>query len=131
MLWSDMPVSSVFPKKWDEITPCIKLLAIVTCSLVFLYVVRDILGALEQSLDCARQQLSYVCDKIIVFDETKLPPKEDFYSKLSNSDISKEDYIHAKNVWNTFNLKISGSTKICIAPPMYHYSLIYLRISEI
>jgi hypothetical protein len=87
MLWSDMPVSSVFPKKWDEITPCIKLLAIVTCSLVFLYVVRDILGALEQSLDCARQQLSYVCDKIIVFDETKLPPIEDFYSKLSNSDI--------------------------------------------
>jgi hypothetical protein len=43
-----------------------------------------------------------------VFDETKLPPIENFYSKLSNSDISKEDYVHAKNVWNTFNIKNIG-----------------------
>ena len=35
--------------------------------------------------------------------ETKLPPKEAFYSKLTNEEIKDEDYLHANNVWNTFN----------------------------
>ena len=38
-----------------------------------------------------------------VFEETKLPPIEAFYSKLSNSDISEDDYKHAQKVWDTFN----------------------------
>ena len=37
--------------------------------------------------------------------DTKLPPREAFYSKLSGKGISKEDYKHACNVWNTFNMK--------------------------
>ena len=37
--------------------------------------------------------------------ETQLPPKEAFYSKLNDVKISKEDYKHAKKVWNTFNCK--------------------------
>ncbi|KAJ8912711.1 hypothetical protein NQ315_012265 [Exocentrus adspersus] len=37
--------------------------------------------------------------------ETSLPPKECFYSKIKNSEISEEDYIHACNVWNSFNIK--------------------------
>ena len=35
--------------------------------------------------------------------ETKLPPKEDFYSKLYDQEISDEDYQHALKVWDTFN----------------------------
>ena len=37
--------------------------------------------------------------------ETQLPPKEEFYSKLNDEDITDDDYLHANNVWNTFNCK--------------------------
>ena len=37
--------------------------------------------------------------------ETKLPPKEAFYSKLNNEGISDEDYTHARKVWKTFEMK--------------------------
>ena len=37
--------------------------------------------------------------------ETKLPPKEAFYSKLNNENISDEDYAHAQKVWRVFNME--------------------------
>ena len=37
--------------------------------------------------------------------ETKLPPKEAFYSKLNNENISDEDYAHAQKVWRVFKME--------------------------
>ena len=39
------------------------------------------------------------------FKETKLPPKKAFYSRLTGEGITEEDYKHALNVWNVFNMK--------------------------
>ena len=44
-------------------------------------------------------------DSLERFKETKLPPKEAFYSKLNNEGISDEDYTHAKKVWKEFKMK--------------------------
>ena len=44
-------------------------------------------------------------DSVERFEETKLPPKESFYSSLNNNHISDEDYEHAKKVWNAFEMK--------------------------
>ena len=37
--------------------------------------------------------------------ETKLPPREAFYSKLNNENISDEDYAHAQKVWRVFKME--------------------------
>ena len=42
------------------------------------------------------------------FKEIVLPPKEAFYSKLSDETISQKDYNHALKVWNSFNCKTLG-----------------------
>ena len=39
------------------------------------------------------------------FEETQLPPKEAFYSKLSDEHISDSGYGHAQRVWETFGCK--------------------------
>ena len=44
-------------------------------------------------------------DSLERFKENKLPPKESFYSRLTGEDISNEDYEHAKNVWDVFEMK--------------------------
>ena len=38
-------------------------------------------------------------------EDTSLPPREDFYSKLNDEHISQEDYEHAKEVWKVFECK--------------------------
>ena len=46
------------------------------------------------------------------FKETKLPPKEAFYSKLNMTVVREEDYEHANRVWKEFGLKDLGNTTI-------------------
>ena len=42
------------------------------------------------------------------FKETKLPPKEAFYSKLNMTGVREEDYEHANRVWKEFGIKNFG-----------------------
>ena len=42
------------------------------------------------------------------FNETELPSKDRCYSTLNLEDISDDDYAHAINVWNTFNINNFG-----------------------
>ena len=44
-------------------------------------------------------------DRLDRLSETKLPPKEAFYSKLNETAISGEDYEHAQTAWREFSCK--------------------------
>ena len=55
-----------------------------------------------------KQKGFYPCDYMDSeekFNDTKLPPREAFYSKLSGRGITEKDYKHAWNVWNSFKMK--------------------------
>ena len=42
------------------------------------------------------------------FDETSLPPKKAFYSELNLEDITDKDYLHARKVWEVFEINNLG-----------------------
>ena len=42
------------------------------------------------------------------FEETKLPEREAFYSKLSDEHITEEEYEHAKKVWKECKCQTLG-----------------------
>ena len=42
------------------------------------------------------------------FEETSLPPKDAFYSRLNMKGISDHNYEHAQQVWNTMEKKTLG-----------------------
>ena len=42
------------------------------------------------------------------FDETTIPPKEAFYSKLNLKGISDAPYAHVQKVWEVFKIKNHG-----------------------
>ena len=44
-------------------------------------------------------------DSLEKLEETTLPPKEAFYSRLNDGGISDEDYAHAQKVWKTFKME--------------------------
>ena len=47
-------------------------------------------------------------DSFSKFNDTELPQRKEFYSLLTNENISEDAYRHAKDVWNKFNLKNMG-----------------------
>ena len=55
-------------------------------------------------------------DSFEKFTETDLPPRERFYNKLTDGNITKKQYRHVQNVWNIF-----GCTTVCV------YHNIYLK----
>ena len=42
------------------------------------------------------------------FEEDQLPSKDQFYSSLTEEDITEKEYCHAENVWKHFNIKNLG-----------------------
>ena len=59
----------------------------------------------KQDIDLLTRKGVYPYDyikSIETLSETQLPPKEEFYSKLNDEEISDDDYQHAIKVWNKF-----------------------------
>lgn len=46
-------------------------------------------------------------DSLSKFNEIALPPKQAFYSNLTISDISDDDYLRTHKIWQTFGCKTS------------------------
>ena len=63
-----------------------------------------------KKLDLMSQKGVYPYDFMDSFDKfnEKLPSKEDFYSILNDEHITDDQYKHAQNVWDTFDLKNMG-----------------------
>ena len=62
----------------------------------------------KKNVDLLTRKGVYPYDYVSSLDklsETQLPPKEEFYSKLNDEDISDDNYQHAIKVWNTFGCK--------------------------
>ena len=68
-------------------------------------------GFKNEQFDLMKQKGVYPYDYMDSFDkfnETNLPSQKHFHSILNNVHISDEQYKHAQNVWDTFNLKTMG-----------------------
>ena len=68
-------------------------------------------GFKNEQFNLMKQKGIYPYDHMDSFDkfnETKLPVQQHFHSILNNEHISDEQYKHAQNVWDTFNLKTMG-----------------------
>ena len=59
-------------------------------------------------------------DSFQKFSQTQLPKRDDFYSLLTNEEISESEYAHAQKVWETFGIeKISANIMIYISNQMF------------
>ncbi|KAG7294835.1 hypothetical protein JYU34_022791 [Plutella xylostella] len=61
--------------------------------------------------DLVRRKGIYCYDYVNSWDrysENQLPERKHFFSKLNSEDVSEEDYKHALNVWQSFNIKNIG-----------------------
>ena len=75
-------------------------------------------------------------DSFEKFNEAELPPKEEFYSKLNDSDISHEDYENTQKVWKSSKWRlwvitmtfISRQTFSCLQMCLKSSEMFFLRI---
>ncbi|XP_016843025.1 uncharacterized protein LOC107981514 [Nasonia vitripennis] len=68
-------------------------------------------GLTDEKIDLLRRKGVFPYDFVNGLDKlttTKLPEKNDFYNKLTDSHIAEEDYKHAVQVWNKFNISTLG-----------------------
>ncbi|KYQ53632.1 hypothetical protein ALC60_02486, partial [Trachymyrmex zeteki] len=47
-------------------------------------------------------------DCVEKLDDTRLPPRESFYSSLTGDTVSESDYAHPANVWRRFSVRMLG-----------------------
>ncbi|XP_018315244.1 uncharacterized protein [Mycetomoellerius zeteki] len=58
-------------------------------------------------------------------DETSLPPRESFYSSLTDEVVSEDDYQYATNIWRRFCIKTLGDySDFYGLDPTYYYTLL-------
>lgn len=65
-----------------------------------------------EQVNLALKKLSFpydYMDSMERFHETELPPKEAFYNILTDEHISDENYLHAQQVWDKFEIKNLGN----------------------
>ena len=85
----------------------------------------------SNKLEILKRKDSYLyewVDSYEKFNYQELPPKEAFYSSLNDGKrgkgdghISDEQYLHLKNVWNTFNFKTFKDYHNHYFKKMYYY----------
>jgi hypothetical protein len=78
---------------------------------VFKHMLSEFSTSSEDQLKLLLKKGTYPYDYMNSFDrfnETNLPDKADFFSILTNSNISDQEYEHAKNVWNSFKCDTLG-----------------------
>ena len=64
-------------------------------------------------------------------EETGLPPKDAFYSRLNMKGVSDQDYEHAQQVWNIMEKKTLGCYHNTYSKKMHYYWQTCLRPFEI
>ena len=70
-----------------------------------------ILLNLNKCLDLLTEKGVYPYDymnSFVKFNDKQLPSKENFYSRLSEEDITLDDYKKAKQIWKHFDIKNMG-----------------------
>jgi len=61
-----------------------------------------------RQLELLLRKGAYLYDYVNCIDklsERSLPPKDKFYSRLNDENVTDDDYIHAKTVWKEFDMK--------------------------
>jgi len=64
-------------------------------------------------------------------DETEIPPRHEFFSKLTGENISDKAYEHVQEVWKHFKCKTLGNVYIYIYLLKIKHYLIFFLLSQL